>query len=210
MVLSSHGGVCTGVVVAPDVILTAAHCASGASEFRIHYSATDGQPVLITPSKRAVHPGYDSGAVAGRRRSIDLALLQIPAPLPERFTSAALSSELPAKGAHLTIGGYGLSQEGQARTTGTFRTAALSAVEPYGRSKILVWAVGANGPGSGACEGDSGGPISDSSGVVAVTTWASGKGKRACGDVTQGVLVGPQRSWIDHVLGSWGREAAWR
>lgn len=208
MVLSSRGGVCSGVVVAPDVVLTAAHCATNASEYRVHYRE-GGEPVLIAPTAGAVHPGYDRGALKGRRRSVDLALLRLPEPLPTRFAPATLSETAPAKGAGLTLGGYGVLRPGDARSTGTFREAKLAVVEPFGRATILVWASDPTHGGAGACEGDSGGPIAEGDAVAAITTWAAGA-RQGCGDMSQGVLVGPQRRWIDGVLAGWGRDAGWR
>ena len=206
MVLGSQGGVCTGIVVAPDAVLTAAHCAT-APESRIHYRDADGQPVLLQPRARVLHPGYDRGAVAARRRSIDLSLMRLDQPLPARFEVAALQGAGPRAGARLVLGGYGVARPGDARSTGTFRTASLPVVEPHGPSRILVWLQGA---GSGACTGDSGGPIADEAGIVAVATWATGPGSKGCGALSQGVLVGPQRDWIDRTLGGWGRQAVWR
>lgn len=209
MVLNSRGGVCSGVVLAPDVVLTAAHCVAGDGEFRVHWRGDDGQPVLVAPAARAVHPLYVSNSVAERRRSIDLALLRMPAPLPGRFGPIALAAQASPKGSAVTLGGYGVAREGDARSTGTFRTAELSVVEPYGRSSILLWASGRRG--AGACEGDSGGPIAGEDGAVgAVTSWAAGDGRRGCGAMSQGVLVGPQRGWIDRTLASWSRAAEWR
>ncbi|KMO43289.1 hypothetical protein VQ03_08975 [Methylobacterium tarhaniae] len=37
MVLSSRGGVCTGIVLARDAVLTAAHCAAPGAEHRVHF-----------------------------------------------------------------------------------------------------------------------------------------------------------------------------
>ena len=207
MVLSSNGGVCSAVVVASDAVLTAAHCATGATEHRVHYKEPGGEAPLIPPAAKAVHPGYDPKAVAARRRSIDLALLRLAAPLPARFEPATLSAATLREGASLTLGGYGAAKEGEPRSTGTFRTATLSVVEPHGVSSILVWAKG--GAGTGACLGDSGGPIAAASSVFAVATWSRGAGAKACGALSQGVLLGPQRPWIDHTLAGWGRAARW-
>ena len=80
-------------------------------------------------------------------------------------------------------------------------------IEPFGASRILVWAQGA--PGTGVCLGDSGGPIAGESGIFAVATWSRGAGGKACGALSQGVLVGPQRDWIDRTLAAWGRPARW-
>lgn len=207
MVLGSGGGVCTGVVVARDAVLTAAHCVA-APEHRIHYRDAEGRPVLLQPRAKAVHPGYDRGAIEGRRRSVDLALLRLGEPLPARFEVAALSARLPARGASLTLGGYGVARPGDARSTGTFRTVPLAVVEPHGPSRLLVWLDGSGS--AGACNGDSGGPLADEAGIAAIATWATGPKAKGCGAITQGVLVGPQREWIDRTLASWGASVRWR
>jgi hypothetical protein len=207
MVLGSNGGVCTAVVVAYDVVLTAAHCVTGAAEHRVHFRDEAGEPVLIVPSARAVHPGYDAKAIENRRRSVDLALLRVPERLPDRFERATLANAKPAKDASVAVGGYGLSQENAPKTTGTFRSASLKVIEPYGPSKILLWLQG-TGP-MGACQGDSGGPMTSGDAVVAITSWSSPAKGRSCGGITQGILVGPQQNWIDQTLRGWGRAAQW-
>ncbi len=205
MVLSSNGGVCTGVALAPDVVLTAAHCAGTGLEQRVHYRNEAGEPVLVTLAARAVHPGYDAGAVAGRRPSVDLALLRTATPLPARFAPATLGSAQPRAGETLDLAGYGAARPGDPRSTGTFRRAALSVVEPHGPSRILVWLRAPAGK-AGGCQGDSGGPVTAPGGaVVAVTAWIGG----ACGGLTQGVRLGPQRPWLDRTLQGWDRAARW-
>ncbi|WP_229426489.1 S1 family peptidase [Microvirga alba] len=207
MVLSSNGGVCSAVVLARDVVLTAAHCVTGAAEHRVHFRDEAGQPVLITPAAKAVHPGYNPKAIETRQRSIDLALIRIPETLPERFERAILATSAPRKDDAITVGGYGLAREGDAKTTGTFRTATLKVVEPYGPSKILLWARGIGA--MGACQGDSGGPMASGNAIVAITNWSSAAKGISCGDLTQGALIAPQRSWIDQVLRGWNRAARW-
>lgn len=204
MVLSSNGGVCTAVVLAPDTVLTAGHCAAGGSEHRVHFRDEAGRPVLVEVAARAVHPGYDAGAAAGRRRSIDLALLRTATPLPPRFTPVTLSATMPRAGESLTLSGYGASKVGDPRSTGTHRSVAMPVVEPHGPSRILVW-LRADAR-AGGCQGDSGGPIVGADGgVLALAAWVGG----GCGGLTQGVLVGPQRGWIDRTLNGWGRAARW-
>ncbi|MBB4041410.1 hypothetical protein GGR34_003087 [Microvirga flocculans] len=207
MVLSSNGGVCTAVVLARDVVLTAAHCATGAAEHRVHFRDETGEPVLIAPAAKAVHPGYNAKAIETRQRSIDLALLRLPEALPARFERATLSAARVRENEPVSVGGYGLAREGDARTTGTFRTASLTAVEPYGPSRILLWAEGSGT--AGACQGDSGGPMAAGAAVVAITSWSSPAKGKSCGGLTQGILVGPQREWIDRILKSWNRAVSW-
>jgi hypothetical protein len=134
-------------------------------------------------------------------------LLRIPQALPARFERATLSAAKVLENTFVTVGGYGLAREGDARSTGTFRTASLTAVQPHGPSRILLWAEGSGS--ASACQGDSGGPMASGMAVAAITSWSSpGKG-RSCGGLTQGILVGPQRAWIDRVLKGWNRAASW-
>ncbi len=207
MVLSDRGGVCSGIVVAQDAVLTAGHCGTSAASLRIHWN--DGEPVLIEPAQVARHPAYVAGAAQTRSRSVDMMLVRLPAPLPARFAPVALDQGgLPRAGETVDVHGYGVTREGDARSTGRLRMAALPVVEPYGPGKILIWA---SRSGAGACQGDSGGPMTraGSDAVVAVTAFASGNGAKGCGGLTQGVLVGPQRDWIDRTLAAWGRKASW-
>jgi hypothetical protein len=207
MVLSSNGGVCTAVVLARDVVLTAAHCVTGADEHRVHFRDESGEPVLIVPAAKAVHPGYNAKAIETRQRSIDLALVRIPENLPRRFENATLAAAKPGKDTAVTVGGYGLSRENDAKTTGTFRTASLTVTEPYGPSKILLWSKGSGV--MGACQGDSGGPMAVGNAIAAITSWSSPAQGRGCGGVTQGILVGAQKEWIDRTLEGWKRNASW-
>ena len=202
MVLTSGGGVCTGIVLASDAVLTAGHCVAGASENRVHYRDETGQPVLAEVAARTLHPAYDDDAVRGRTRSVDLALLRTLAALPGRFEPALLSPAMPRAGAALTLAGYGAARTRDRRSIGRYRGATLGVVEPYGPSRILVWL---QARGAGGCNGDSGGPILEGGAVVAVAAWV----KDACGGLTQGILLGPQRDWIDRTLSGWGAAARW-
>lgn len=209
MVLGSGGAVCSGVVVSPLAILTAAHCADSSREHRVHYME-NGQPVMLTPAAAATHPQYVKDAIAARRQSIDLAILRLAQPLPSRFTPATLSiGPQPRAGASVTVSGYG--SVGREAADGKFRSVIAPVVEPWGPGKILLWIGAPKGKSAGACAGDSGGPISETDGeVIAITSWSKGAGSAPCGQTTQGVLLPPQRDWIDDTLAGWGLSATWR
>lgn len=213
MVLNARGGVCTGIVLSSRAILTAGHCAAGGVDLRVHWKEA-GEPVLITPASVSLHPEFDARAIATRRRSIDLALLRLAEPLPARFAPARLlDAALPRVGSAVTLAGYGVAREGEARSTGSYRSAGLVTVEPYGPGRVLIWAADPAGagkrPGAGACQGDSGGPIFAGDGIVAVTSWSTGPSGKDCGLLSQGVLVAPQRGWIDRTVSRWGESAGW-
>lgn len=207
MVLERHGtvaGFCTGIVVAPDVVLTAAHCAPAGADLRIHFKDPDGTPVLLPVAQAVHHPGYRADAIRTRRRSIDLALLRLPAPLPGRFRPVALGSMASTTaGAMFTVAGFGVAREDDGATSGVLRATALAARAPL--SSLLLWAKDPADKGAGACTGDSGGPVMTpaSETVEALILWSAGTGKSGCGALTQALWLQPQRQWIDSLLARW-------
>ena len=72
----NRAGFCTGVVLAPRVVLTAAHCVTEAKNMPIHYRDDSGSPVMVAVEAVAVHPGYRADAPTKRVVSIDLALIE--------------------------------------------------------------------------------------------------------------------------------------
>jgi len=208
MVLTSRStgaGFCTGVVIAPDAILTAAHCVATIQNTRIMAKAQDAI-TFIEPTAIAIHPEYRAQAVKTRERSIDLALIRIARRLPEGFKPAAFDARAPQLGALYGIAGFGVTREGAGESGGALRWGALKARAPL--SKILLWAEDPKALGFGACEGDSGGPIFalDTSELFAITSWSAGDGKTRCGKLTQAALIAPQRGWIDGVMEGWSRK----
>jgi hypothetical protein len=214
MVLAEGGAVCSGIVLAPQVVLTGGHCVPKGKAIRVYASLPDTPPgagKLILPSATAVHPAYVPNAVGTRQRSVDLALLRLSEALPRGFVPARLlSSAAPVAGAPVIVAGDGLADEGRQNSLGKPRSAALVSVEPYGKGTILLWAAPAQGGNAGACNGDSGGAMLAADGaLLAVIAFAEGAGKAHCGKLTQGVLVAPQRAFIDTSLARWGAAAQW-
>ncbi len=197
---------CTANVIARDILVTAAHCVAQADDLRLYWP---GANVADLPRVNAVaiHPDFRRDAPRTRERSIDLALVRTSAPLPSRFQPIAIDwSPKIAVGDRFTIAGFGLGRENVAASAGQLRSGRLEARAPL--SSILLWAQDPAGKGLGACTGDSGGAIfsADGTRLVAVTVWATGEGKRQCGLLTQGVLLSPQRSFIETTLRQWAQK----
>jgi S1-C subfamily serine protease len=200
-----RAGFCTGVVLGPREVLTAAHCLAAAKDLRVFYRDDAGKPVLVDVQATAAHPRYRADAPSARVVSIDLALIQTQTPLDARFSAASLDEAGAVKvGQPVKIIGYGVAREGEGTSAGVLRSALLRARAPI--STVLLWAEDPDGAGAGGCTGDSGGPILTASDeVLAITTWSAGSGGKRCGALTQGPLVAPQRGWIDGVLQRWRR-----
>jgi secreted trypsin-like serine protease len=201
MILSDRGSVCSAVVTGRKTLLTAGHCVSGAASYVAHYRDDLGKPVLVPVQKVTVHPGYNPGAIEKRERSIDLAVVHLKTPLPDRFEAATLRYTAPKAGENVMLSGWGTITPGDARSTGVLRTTKLTVIEPYGPSRILLWLEGQdNYKGSGACQGDSGGPLLQEGKVIAITAFAVGANGKGCGGLSQGVLLAPQKEWVEKAL----------
>ncbi len=193
----SRAGFCSGVVVAPNAVLTAAHCVGEPADTRVFLRDAEGAPVMLDVSRVLRHPGFRANAVAARARSVDLAVIQTRDALPSGLAPASLASGPDAVGSPLTIAGYGLAREAEAKTGGVYREADVTLRAPL--SNLLLWL---DGRGAGACTGDSGGPVFDREGaMVGIIAFAQGAGARSCGALTQAVRVSPFRGWVDEMLG---------
>jgi secreted trypsin-like serine protease len=205
VVVRNHGntaGVCSGVVLGPRIVLTAAHCVKPATYIGVLVNPNSQEPVFARSV--SVHPQYVAGAERKRVVSIDLAMIRLEKPLPPQFRPIALETNpLVRLDQEFSIAGFGLREENGASAT-ELRYGKLVTRSPL--SNILLWAADPNRAGFGACTGDSGGPIFDAgvTKLVAITVWSAGAGVRKCGDLTQGVLVAPQRAWIDKIMQQWG------
>ncbi|MDB4965144.1 MAG: peptidase and chymotrypsin/Hap [Myxococcales bacterium] len=160
---------CTGVLVAPRVVLTAAHCVLGAdvNRYEVYFGsdASGGGAILRGSARR--HPAYDP---ATHDFDFGAVLLDEPAtaaPLP-------IATRLPDVGATLTLVGFGVVEvTGAPDGLKRAGTATLSAIEPYDLRMTPSPSI--------TCSGDSGGPVlaTDPAGVevvVGISSW----GDSAC------------------------------
>lgn len=211
-IVGSRGNFCTGALIAPKLVLSAAHCVQPGADYKIVEYGADRQPSLQDVKAVAIHPGFNMQAMSGHRATADVALLQL-AVAPKGKTPAALGiPNIPINvGSSFTVAGIGVTVRGDGKSGGTTRVAGLVATGKPGTLQIrLVDPVGqGTRDGLGACTGDSGAPVfEDKQGgpvIVGVVSWSTGpNGSAGCGGMTGVTPLTLYRDWIVQTAQKWG------
>ncbi len=177
---------CTGTLIAPDVVVSASHCFSGLPDFVEEITFTldpvidankDG---LVDPTVKrlsgtpVVHPLFDSG---GANNPYDIAVFLLDKPVtgvtPATLPTAGLLDQRVVQGQTFVAVGYGTVRETnrtgqQAFQVGWRRMKASQHVNSVTKAWV-TFSMNLATSNGGTCYGDSGGPHFLGDVVVAVT-----------------------------------------
>jgi secreted trypsin-like serine protease len=220
---NSAGELCSGVAIARDLVLTAAHCMTERASYRIVAVDRRFRPQRFRVVAAAVHPSFVPGTTPRTQPGVDLALLKLERPLGADFTPFDLSRAGDiAEGDTVTIVGFGVLSEKANKSARTLRQTQLLAVGAVQIANRVVIATDrgrlAETAGAGACRGDSGGPVlTQSHGgyrLSGIISWSSGalrtNGPSACGGLTAMTSLTDHMGWIRQAMGSLdGLGTAW-
>jgi hypothetical protein len=214
MILGSYGTVCTATAIAPDLLLTAAHCVQPGADYKLADVSTSGKPTFKDIARIARDPQFELKKLFAHLATADVALAKLVQPLPAAIPPVPLddAAEPATAGEIFVVAGYGVTVRGDGRSGGTVRAARLVAtgrpdslqlrlVDPQTQDQT---------PGLGACAGDSGAPVfRDTAGnlaIVGIVSWSTGpKLSAGCGGLTGVTPLLRYRPWISQtarVLGA--------
>ncbi len=194
---------CTGTLVAPTVVLTAAHCIDGSlSAVKLNAIQASETGEVVDVVKRVAHPD--------RSFDIGLVVLAQPAQTQPRLIASGCVRDLYMKdGADVAIVGWGATDFNASQFPSTLQQ-ALAKITDHDCSESGKGCdtgarpdgeVIAGGDGIDSCNGDSGGPLylltERGDFLAGVTSRATSDATRFCGD--GGIYVRPDKviDWIE-------------
>lgn len=160
-IVDNGGPFCTGTVVAPRVVVTAAHCLEGVTSpnqigFALGPNAFRPQKVILV-SAATVHPQYDARNIRN-----DIAVLRLAS--DAGVTPVPIATKAPVVGQSLVFVGYGMSNGRTGAGFGTKRQVTMK-IAQLGATQFAYAEANKN-----TCGGDSGGPAfaTDANGALSV------------------------------------------
>ncbi len=196
---------CSGTLISPTVVLTAAHCMENFSGGFIGNTAgtfeVNGQ--VYQSAQIHVHPNYNPGAL-GTDAANDIAIMVLDRPVTG-VTPYEIFRGTPEVGQTLTLVGFGGGGTGNSGHTGDFGTKREGTTPIDGVSSTIISWNFDNNSESNTAPGDSGGPAFvqvNGQYYVAGVTSGGDQANAGIGDHSFDTRVDAYQSWIDSIVGN--------
>lgn len=188
-------GLCSGTLVAPSKVLTAAHCLDGASSIDIYYGATTDKFAFASASSWNMDPNYKTLDNGSKLNDVGIVHLNKTLNLP---SMPILVSSAPHTGQRVAIFGFGVTAGG-VEDYGLLRAGAMTIA---GIDNERIYA-NYESSSSDVCSGDSGGPmvlqVGNQQTVAGITSYGS---SATCALGEQSVFMNLQSPSIQNFLRS--------
>lgn len=196
---------CTGTLIAPDVVLTAAHCveANGGGYIGDTEGTFEVNGQVYNTTKITVHPNYNPNDFGA---GYDIAIMKLDR-VVEGVTPHDINRTIPVVGQTLTLVGFGETGSSTSGSNNDFgnKTVGQTAIDEVTQNHVS-WNFDSHDE-SNTAPGDSGGPafLEQNGKLVVAGITSGGEGEaHALGDFSFDTRVDTLADWIDSVAGTTG------
>lgn len=164
-------GLCSGTMLSPNKVLTAAHCLKGAESIDILFGTATDKFAYVTASSWDIHPSFTRNPNGTLVNDVGIVHAPVSLPVPNL---PILASGAPQIGNRVSIFGYGIT---------------AGAANDYGQlhaGSMIIAGVDSNNiyanyeaSSSNVCSGDSGGPLLMQIGIQQVIVGTTSYGNSA-------------------------------